>query len=177
MTWVHMLQSRWLVLGLKCCRLEVWDLGRGPDDAEYLVALEECLSGHVVSGVSYLAGEKVLLTVNTQYGHFQAHFANETNSYFLLLPPSDNVTYTFHVEVPSRNNGTEANPWSDIALKLLDISLDYCKILHTSEGLLAFDKSAEIDSPHIVSRFPEGCVRLARETDIDEVSPPTLVTA
>ncbi|KAG8846964.1 hypothetical protein FRB96_001714 [Tulasnella sp. 330] len=63
-TWLHIICSRWLVIGLKTGSLDLVDLENDYDDP---VARFRNLKGHVACGVTTTADERVVLTANTKY--------------------------------------------------------------------------------------------------------------
>ncbi|KAG8886809.1 hypothetical protein FRB98_000945 [Tulasnella sp. 332] len=62
-TWLHIIRSRWLVIGLKTGSLDLVDLENDYDDP---VARFRNLKGHVACGVTTTADERVVLTANTK---------------------------------------------------------------------------------------------------------------
>ncbi|KAG8846966.1 hypothetical protein FRB96_001716 [Tulasnella sp. 330] len=138
--WLHIIRSRWLVIGLTTGSLDLVDLENDYDDP---VACFKNLKGHVACGVTTTTDERIVLTVHT----------------------SLQQTYCFSMNLPHLGVKPDEDPGAG-NFELSDSFPGYTTVLGAYGSLLAFASSALGNLPAIVDRKLKASVHLAGGTNV-----------
>ncbi|KAG9003657.1 hypothetical protein FRB94_002980 [Tulasnella sp. JGI-2019a] len=139
-TWLHIIRSRWFVMGTEARSLELIDLENDYDDP---VARCVGIKGYVSSGLTITVNSQIVLVVNTS--------AHETYCFSMDIP---------HLGVPPKQDPAVGN------FERIDSFFGYTTILSSFEDNLAYACSTEESYPVIMNRKANASVYLHRGLNV-----------
>ncbi|KAG9027383.1 hypothetical protein FRB95_007815 [Tulasnella sp. JGI-2019a] len=136
-TWIHLVRSRWLLIGQEGGRLELWDLQRG--DIACQATYVDGMNGYVSRGITFTAKDQLKLVVST----------------------STDRVYGMDLFLPHLMED-DVGPVTDEMMVLNYTLVGFSVVLDARDTILAFSRSTAENLPHVVDQRTGGCARLMK---------------